>query len=142
MLLGATTGYIGLFTGSFLSSTLVPFNSEAILLFMVYKNYDPWMSLLVATAGNATGGMTNYLIGRLANPMWLKKFGLKQERIDSFELRIQKYGYWLAFFSWIPFVGDPLTAALGFFRVSWIPVLLLATIGKFMRYLVLILPFL
>jgi len=136
------TGYIGLFFSCFLSATLLPLSSEAILIYLLYQKYDAWLCLLIATTGNSLGGMTNYLLGLLGNPSWLQKFGIKEERIRSFELRIQKYGYWLAFFSWVPFIGDPLTAALGFFRVSWKPVLILVTLGKFLRYLILILPFL
>jgi membrane protein YqaA with SNARE-associated domain len=136
------TGYIGLFFSCFLSATLLPFSSEAVVLFLLYKNYDGWLCLLIATTGNTLGGMTNYIIGLLGNPKWLQKLGIEEERIRSFELRIHKYGYWLALFSWVPFIGDPLTAALGFFRVSWKPVLLLVALGKFLRYLILILPFL
>jgi membrane protein YqaA with SNARE-associated domain len=136
------TGYGSLFFGAFLASSLVPLNSEILLLIAISKNLDPWISLMVATLGNCLGGITNYLIGRLGNPNWLKRVGLNHEKIDSFELRIQKYGYWLAFFSWIPFVGDPLTAALGFFRVPWMPVVIFSAVGKFLRYLLLILPFL
>jgi membrane protein YqaA with SNARE-associated domain len=136
------TGYIGLFFSCFLSATLLPFSSEAVVLFLLYKNYDGWLCLLIATTGNTVGGMTNYIIGLLGNPKWLQKLGIEEERIRSFELRIHKYGYWLALFSWVPFIGDPLTTALGFFRVSWKPVLLLVALGKFLRYLILILPFL
>ena len=135
-------GYIGLFFSCFLSATLLPLSSEAVIIYMLYQKYDVWACLLIATAGNTIGGMTNYLLGLMGHPKWLQKCGIKEERIHSFELRIQKYGYWLAFFSWVPFIGDPLTAALGFFRVPWIPVLVLTTTGKFLRYLVLILPFL
>lgn len=136
------TGYIGLFVSCFLSATLLPMSSEAVFLYMIFEKYDLWVCLLLATLGNTLGGLTNYLVGRLGNPQWLQKIGVKEDRIQSFELRIQKYGYWLAFFSWVPFIGDPLTAALGFFRVPWVPVLLLTTLGKFLRYLALILPFL
>lgn len=97
---------------------------------------------MIATAGNTLGGMTNYMVGMIGNPKWLQKLNIKEERIRSFELHIHKYGYWLALFSWVPFIGDPLTVALGFFRVSWKPVLALVASGKFLRYLVLILPFL
>ncbi len=136
------TAYIGLFFTCFLSATLLPLSSEAVVIFMLYQNYDVWTCLLIATTGNTLGGMTNYVIGRLGNPNWLKKLGIKEDRLKQFEGQIQKYGYWLAIFSWVPFVGDPLTAALGFFRVKWKPVLLLTSLGKFLRYLVLILPFL
>lgn len=134
--------YGGLFLSCFLAATLLPLSSEAVLLLLLYQKFDAMSCLMIATAGNTLGGMTNYLVGRIGNPLWLKRFGLKEEKIIRFELRVQRHGYWLAFFLWVPILGDPMTAALGFFRVKWIPVLLLSLSGKFLRYFILILPFL
>ncbi len=135
-------GYIGLFLAGFLSATILPMNSEGVLLILLSQNLDPWTCLIIATIGNSLGGLTNYFLGKLGNPLWFKRFGVKEEKLISFELRIQKYGYWLAFFSWLPFIGDPMTIALGFFRVPFWKVTFLIVLGKFLRYLVLILPFL
>lgn len=134
-------GYIGLFLAGFLSATIIPMNSEFVLLALLSQDYDPWMCLSIATIGNSLGGLTNYLLGRLGNPLWFKRFGVSEERLLSFETRIQKYGFWLAFFSWVPFIGDPLTVALGFFRVPFGKVTFLIVLGKLIRYLVLVLPF-
>ena len=135
-------GYIGLFLAGFLSATILPMNSEGVLLILLSQNFDPWTCLIIATIGNSLGGLTNYFLGKLGNPLWFKRFGVKEEKLISFELRIQKYGYWLAFFSWLPFIGDPMTIALGFFRVPFWKVTFLIVLGKLLRYLVLILPFL
>jgi len=135
-------GYSGLFFAGFLSATILPMNSEAVILLMLSQDFDPWTCILVATIGNSLGGFTNYFLGLLGNPKWLKRIGITEEKILTFEVRIQKHGYWLAFFSWVPFIGDPMTVALGFFRVSFWRVALLVILGKFLRYLVLAIPFL
>lgn len=135
-------GYFGLFLAAFLSATIIPFTSEGILLLLLSQDFDPWTCLFLATTGNSLGGLTNYAIGSFGNPLWLKRFGVSEFKIRSFETRVQKHGYWLAFFSWVPFIGDPLTIALGFFKVPFWRVTFLLVLGKFLRYLVLILPFL
>jgi membrane protein YqaA with SNARE-associated domain len=134
-------GYVGLFLSGFLSATILPMNSEAVLLVLLAKNFDPYFCLLVATVGNTLGGYTNYWLGILGNPIWFKRFGIQEDKLKSFENKVQRYGYWLAFFSWVPFIGDPLAIALGFFRVSLWRVALLILLGKFLRYLALVVWF-
>ncbi len=136
-----TIGFIGLFLASFLSATILPMSSEGILLLMLSQGVDPTSCLIVATIGNSLGGLTNYGLGMFGNTLWLKRFGVKKEKLMTFQNRIQKHGYLIAFFSWVPFIGDPMTIALGFFKVPFIPVLTFIIIGKFLRYLVLVLPF-
>jgi len=135
-------GYGGLFPAGFLSASILPMTSEAVILLMLSQDFDPWTCVLVATISNSLGGLTNYFLGLLGNPIWLKRIGISEVKIQSFEGRVQKYGYWLAFFSWVPFIGDPMTVALGFFRVSLWRVALLVILGKFLRYLLLAFPFL
>jgi membrane protein YqaA with SNARE-associated domain len=88
----------------------------------------------VATVGNSLGGLTNYWIGSLGQLKWLSRLGLSEKRLSELEAKIKKYGYWLAFFSWVPFIGDPMTIALGYFRVSFWRVTALVVLGKFLRY--------
>lgn len=102
---------------------------------MFANEYDPTICIVIATIGNSLGGFTNYGLGRLGNLNWLKKVGMNQEKIEKHSIRIQKYGSWLAFFSWVPFIGDPLLVALGYFRSPFLKVAILTVIGKFLRYL-------
>ena len=135
-------GFIGLFSASFLSATILPMSSEGILLLMLSQQYDPISCLMIATIGNSMGGLTNDGLGMFGNAIWLKRFGIKEKKLMTFQKRIQKRGYLVAFFSWVPFIGDPMTVALGFFKVPFIPVLFFIVLGKFLRYLVFVLPFL
>jgi membrane protein YqaA with SNARE-associated domain len=127
-------GFFGLFIITFLSATILPFSSELFLLFMLSKGYDPILCLLVAAIGNSLGGITNYGLGKLGNLNWLKKVGVTEEKLDKSSIKIQRYGGWLAFFSWVPIIGDPLLVALGYFRVPFFRILILVILGKFLRY--------
>ena len=130
-------GYPGLFVVCFLSATILPMASEAFVLAMLYVGFDPWWTLFLATTGNSLGSITNYLLGMLGDPKWLSRLGVTYEKVMRLEHRIRKNGYWLALLSWVPFIGDPLMVALGFFRVPWVSVTLLIFVSKFLRYLVL-----
>ncbi len=132
-------GYWGLFISSFLAATIIPVASEALLILMLSMGYDPIISLTSATIGNTLGGWLNYMIGRMGNPYWLKVFGATLERINKWKNTVNKYGSWMALFSWLPIIGDVLGIALGFFRVRILPTFLFIFIGKFLRYLFLIL---
>jgi len=130
-------GLLGLFIGTFLSATLIPFPSEVILIGMLEAGISVYACLVVATAGNFLGSITNYVIGYLGNSETLIKFfKLNQTKLDLWESRLSEHGVYLGLLAWLPIVGDPMVAALGFFRVKFIPLAALMLLGKFARYLV------
>lgn len=135
-------GYLGLFVVCFLSATILPLTSEGVLIAFLLSGGEPISALLLATSGNVLGGSTNYFLGRIGEPNWLRKLGVNETRILHFENWVKRYGVWTALLSWVPIVGDPLTIALGFFRANWWWVFLLMLLGKFLRYLLLVLPWL
>ena len=131
-------GFTGLFLLTFLSATILPILSEAFLLAMLAKGFDPMTCLTISTIGNSLGGITNYGIGKLGNLKWLQKLGINELKLQKYNTKIAKYGSWLALLSWIPLIGDPLVIGLGFFRVSFTKVLILLVLGKFLRYLLIV----
>lgn len=135
-------GFLGLFITCFLAATIIPITSEIFLGAMLTFGYDPILCLIVATVGNTLGGWLNYLIGLIGNPNWLKKINVTTEKINSWEAIIKRYGSFMALFSWLPIIGDVIGVALGFFRANWIAVFTFILIGKFLRYLILVLFFL
>lgn len=135
-------GYLGLFITCFLAATILPIASEVFLITMLAAKYDPLSSLLIASTGNTLGSYLNFGIGYIGNPEWLKKLRVKQKTIESWKASIQKYGAWLAFLSWLPIVGDIIGIALGFFRANIFWSFLFMAIGKFIRYLVVVLVYL
>ncbi|OUT71820.1 MAG: hypothetical protein CBB76_03525 [Crocinitomicaceae bacterium TMED16] len=131
-------GYLGLLITSFLAATFLPITSEVFLVSMLVLGYDPWITLFYATIGNAGGGWFNFVIGRLGKPQWLERLKVPKNKILRWKDKVQRYGQWLGLLSWLPFIGDIMSVALGFFRAPWISSFSFILIGKFLRYLVIV----
>ena len=127
--------YLGLFLGCLMSATVIPFASEAIFLAVLYSSGDPFLTIVTATLGNFCGSLFTFFMGYLVDFHHLEKwFRIKQERVHSMKNYLDKYGVWAAALTWIPFIGDPLTLTLGFFRVHPLKVLVIILIVKWARY--------
>ena len=134
-------GFIGLFFASFLSATILPFSSEVVLVYFLNQNVNPWICLSIVTAGNSLGGLTNYGLGTLGNLKWLKRIGVSEASILVQERWVVRFGSWIALFSWVPIIGDPLLVALGYYRSPLWLTLILMFLGKFLRYWLIIIIF-
>jgi membrane protein YqaA with SNARE-associated domain len=122
-------GLAGLFVSAFLSSTILPGNSEVVLgALLVHAPALQWPALAVATVGNTAGALTSYALGRF----------LPQPRTEPRALAlVRRYGVPALLLSWVPVIGDALCVASGWLRqpLPW-AALAIAT-GKFARYYVL-----
>ena len=128
-------GYLGLFAGTFLAATVVPFSSELLLSAMLLAGFDPVMVVLVALAGNWSGGMTSYLLGWLGKWEWLEKyFKTDKAKVETRMKKLEHYGTWLALLTWLPVVGDVISIGLGFVRAKWFSVALLSALGRGLRF--------
>ena len=77
-------GLVGLFIAGFLSGSVFPFNSEAVLSLLIYSGFDVVSSLIVATAGNTLGGISIYYLGYLGKMEWIEKYAkVKREKIQA-----------------------------------------------------------
>ena len=130
-------GYLGLFISSFLSATLIPLSPEILLGILIFNGFKLWLSILVATLGNFLGGITTYFVGYLGDWKKIEKyFKIRKEKVYSLKKRIDKLGSFIAFFSWMPILGDILTLSLGFFRVNIKGVFVWMFIGRSLRFIV------
>lgn len=128
-------GLLGLFIGTFLAATILPFSSDALYVAVLAATGNPVGCLAVGTLGNWLGSVLTYWIGWIGKWEWIEKwFKVKPETMEKQKARIDKYGVWLALLAWIPVIGDVLAITLGFFKVKpfWTMVLLL--IGKGLRF--------
>jgi len=123
---------LGLFASAFVSSTLLPGGSEALLAYLTTLDYPPAGLLLVATAGNTLGGMSGWLIGYWLGNRW-PVGSLKRGHSRALE-RLRRWGSPVLLFSWVPVVGDPLCLAAGWLKVGWVPALAFIAVGKGIRY--------
>ena len=130
--------YLSLFIISFLAATILPFSSELTLAgMMATSSYDNLLLLLVASLGNVLGSAVNWILGFYSRKLSKKKwFPFKDEQIENSSKWFNKFGRWSLLFAWVPIIGDPLTLAAGLLRVKFIEFLILVTIGKVSRYLV------
>lgn len=130
-------GYIGLFLACFLAATVIPLSSEVVFIGLLIAGANPIYATIVATIGNTLGGMTGYFLGYLGKWEWLEKyFRVKEENLEKYSKIVKRYGSVMAFFSWLPFVGDFIPIVLGLLRASFHKVLLFMLLGKFTRYAV------
>jgi membrane protein YqaA with SNARE-associated domain len=133
--------HASLFLSAFVSATLFPGGSEALLVgLMVSGDYAIAGLVLVATLGNVLGSVVNWGLGR-----WLVQFQdrrwfpLSAEKLLRAQEWYQHYGKWSLLLSWVPIIGDPLTVAAGIMRERFLVFLLLVTLAKFGRYLAIVL---
>ena len=90
-----TEALIALFSSAFVSATIFPGASEAVLLALVHQwPESAWQAFIVATAGNTLGAL--------------------------------------------PVVGDALSVAAGWLRISWPVAFLFILLGKAARYAVIV----
>lgn len=128
-------GYIGLFIGSFLAATIIPFSSDVMLAGMLAAGGHIWICVAVASAGNWLGGMVSYWMGRLGRWEWLEKYArVKPETLHKQKAKVDRYGAALALLTWLPFVGDLFAIALGFYRTNLRKTAILMLIGKTARF--------
>ena len=129
-------GLLGLFIGTFLAATILPFSSDALYLAVLAATHDTVGCLLAGTIGNWLGSVVTYWMGWVARWDWLEKwFKVRPETLERQKARIDKYGIWLALICWVPFIGDVIAIALGFYRTPPFRTMLLLLVGKFLRFL-------
>jgi membrane protein YqaA with SNARE-associated domain len=136
--MGEIAAYFGLFAAAFLAATLLPAQSEALVVGLLLSDYAVWLVVFVASVGNVLGSVVNWLLGRgierFRGRPW---FPASPSALARAERWYHRFGKWSLLLAWMPIIGDPLTLVAGVLREPFPVFLLLVTIGKMGRYLVL-----
>jgi membrane protein YqaA with SNARE-associated domain len=133
------TSYLGLFVAAFGAATLVPLQSEAVLVGMLLsERYLTILLLLIATTGNVLGSVVNWYLGRSIEPFRHRRwFPISERHLDRAQATYHRYGRWALLFSWVPIIGDPITMIAGVMREPLWSFVLVVTLAKAFRYLTL-----
>lgn len=130
-------GLFGLFLGNILSASVIPITSTPLYLAALAAFDSPVPCFIAATAGSWVGSLITYGIGHIGKWEWIEKwFKVKPETLEKHKLAIDKYGVWLGLLAWVPFIGDAMVLALGFFKTRPLFTSILILIGKSARNLV------
>lgn len=128
--------YLGLFVSALTSATVLPGQSEAVLVGLLLTDHSPALLIAVASAGNVLGSLCNWFIGRgierFRNRRW---FPASEATLDRAQRWYVRYGKWSLLLSWAPFIGDALTLVAGVMREPLRTFLVLVTVAKMGRYL-------
>jgi membrane protein YqaA with SNARE-associated domain len=127
--------YLILFFSAFLSATLLPLGSEALLIYNLKEGYNLYILIFVATLGNSLGSVVNYYFGFKGEEYLLKKGLIKEKYLQISKKYFDKFGAISILFAWLPIIGDPITFVAGVLKYDFKKFLVLVIISKFSRYL-------
>ena len=131
--------YLVVAASAFLAATLLPFNSEIVLVPLLMEGKDPVFLWSAATLGNTLGAAVNWSLGRFLlhyqDRTW---FPVDRKQLVRAQNWFQCYGVWSLLFAWLPVGGDALTFIAGVMRVRFGLFFLLTGVGKGARYAIVI----
>lgn len=130
--------YFGLFMAAFGAATILPMQSEAVLAgLLLTGRYSALWLVVTAGVGNILGSLVNWMLGRGIERFRQRRwFPVGQDTLDRAQAWYRKYGKWSLLASWLPIVGDPITLVAGVLREPLPTFLLLVTIAKLGRYVI------
>lgn len=131
--------YLLIFLSAFGAATLLPLQSEAVLMTLLVQGLsNPFHLILVATIGNVLGSCVNWWLGLKIEHFKDKKwFPVSEQRLLQAQQIYHKYGFYSLLLSWTPVIGDPITLIAGLMKENFWRFLLIVTIAKGGRYLTL-----
>lgn len=131
--------YWGMLVAAFIAGSVFPFSSETLMLALWAAGLDPTKLIIFGSIGNVLGSMFNYGLGRMGRLDWLERwFHIKKESLDKARRFMGGRGAWMGFFCFLPILGSAISVILGFTRANMFISVLSITLGKVLRYVLLI----
>lgn len=130
--------YAGLFAVALGAATLLPLQSEALLVGLLAAQSQPvGLLIAVASVGNVLGSTVNWWLGRSIERFRDRRwFPVKEPTLERAQRWYRRYGRWTLLLSWVPIIGDPLTLIAGVLRERLVAFVLIVAVAKTTRYLV------
>mgnify|MGYP001593365865 CR=1 FL=1 len=137
--MNSLTAYLGLFLVAFGAATVLPFQSEPVLIgLLVSGKFSVPGLIIVASFGNILGAVCNWVLGRFIERFQDRAwFPVKKTSLERAGGWYRRYGRWSLLLSWMPLFGDALTVVAGVLREPLWSFVILVTVAKTGRYLLL-----
>ena len=134
-----TWGYWGMLIAAFIAGSFFPFSSEAVMLGLIAAGLEPWQLMVYGTVGNILGSMFNYGVGRLGRPEWIERYlHVPPEQMERALRFMQGRGALMGVFAFLPVLGSAIAIGLGLMRANVALSFLSISVGKALRYMVLV----
>jgi membrane protein YqaA with SNARE-associated domain len=131
-------GLLGLAISGFLSATLLPGSSEALLLIVVSQGTgSAILPVAVASLANTLGGLSTYWLGLYSKEALVRRGKIVEPSSRAVKL-LKRWGAPLLVLSWLPVIGDGLCLAAGWLKMNFLLSTLAIFFGKTLRYCVLV----
>ena len=126
-----------LFLSAFGAATLLPLQSEAVLVgLLIQAEHSALILIAVASLGNILGSCVNWYLGLKIEQFKDKKwFPVSEVKLNQAQNIYHKYGFWSLLLSWVPNIGDPITLIAGLMKENFIRFLWVVSIAKIGRYM-------
>jgi membrane protein YqaA with SNARE-associated domain len=127
-------GYISLFITALAAASLLPASPE-VLIALMFNTHNFWGIVIAATAGSYLGSVTTYILGYWGVHKISNKFEIiSPEKYEKGLRLFEKYGAWTLLLTSLPIIGDAFVFVAGALRYNFKRFTLLAIIGKFIRF--------
>ena len=135
--------FVVMFVSSLISSSLLPGNSEIVFTTIASQliiserslySFSLFGLIAVATIGNTLGSLITFAMGKLLPEPKAQENKYADWAID----KLNRYGTFMLLLSWLPIVGDLLCGLAGWLRLPILQSTICIFIGKFARYIVLL----
>ncbi|MGP1465973.1 YqaA family protein [Prevotella koreensis] len=132
-------GYWGMLLSAFLAGSVFPFSSEAVILALLAAGLDPLPLIIYGSIGNVAGSMFNYSVGRMGKTEWFERYlHISNKNMNRAKRFMGDRGAIMGFFAFIPIIGSAITVLLGLMRSNIFLSIASITIGKVLRYVLLV----
>lgn len=132
-------GYLGMLAAAFLAGSFFPFSSELVMVGLMAAGLDPLLLVVYGTVGNVLGSVFNYGVGYMGRIDWIEKYlHVRKEKLERTRQFLAGKGAWMGILAFLPILGSVVTIVLGLMRANMTITFISITIGKFLRYLLLV----
>ena len=132
-------GYLGMLAAAFLAGSFFPFSSELVMVGLMAAGLDPLLLVVYGTVGNVLGSVFNYGVGYMGRMDLIEKYlHVRKEKLERTRRFLAGRGAWMGILAFLPILGSVVTIVLGLMRANMTITFISITIGKFLRYLLLV----
>ena len=132
-------GYLGMLAAAFLAGSFFPFSSELVMVGLMAAGLDPLLLVVYGSVGKVQGSVLNCGVGYVGRIDGIEKYlHVRKEKLERTRRFLAGRGAWMGILAFLPILGSVVTIVLGLMRANMTITFISITIGKFLRYLLLV----